>query len=183
MEELEQLITDCKSGKRDAQSKLYRLYAPQLFALCIRYSRDRSEAEDCLHEGFVTIFEKIGQYAGKGSFEGWMKRIVINLALEKYRVRYRLHTVEDMKPYEMQMETSEFLSELNAQQLLELIAELPPRYKMVFNMYAIDGYSHKEIAEEMGITEGTSKSNLARARKILQDKVKQLEMRDRSYAK
>lgn len=130
MEELEQLITDCKSGKRDAQSKLYRLYAPQLFALCIRYSRDRSEAEDCLHEGFVTIFEKIGQYAGKGSFEGWMKRIVINLALEKYRVRYRLHTVEDMKPYEMQMETSEFLSELNAQQLLELIAELPPRYKM-----------------------------------------------------
>ncbi len=171
MENLDQLIDECKSGKQSAQSQLYKAFAPILFGVCVRYARDQTEAEDTLHEGFVTIFNKIEQFANKGSFEGWMKRIVVNIALEKYRKRYRLHTVEDMTIYDSKNVSDDVYSSINAKQLMEYIQELPPRYKMVFNLYAIDGYSHKEIAEEMGIAEGTSKSNLARARKILQNKI------------
>ena len=90
MEELEILITDCKAGKREAQSRLYQLYAPTLFGVCLRYSRDRTEAEDTLHEGFVLIFNKVDQFAFKGSFEGWMKKIMVNLSLEKCRTRFKM---------------------------------------------------------------------------------------------
>jgi len=183
LDQLNQLIEDCKTGKQSAQSQLYRLFAPKLFGVCRRYSRDETEAEDTLHEGFVTILKKIGQFAGKGSFEGWMKRIMVNIALEKYRTRYRLHTVEDIGIYDSNLIAEDVYASLNADQLMELIKQLPPRYKMVFNMYAIDGYNHKEIAEKMGIAEGTSKSNLARARKILQDKIYEIGYMERTYAK
>lgn len=183
MKELDRLILDCKSGKRKAQSTLYQMFAPKLFGVCLRYSRDRTEAEDTLHEGFIKIMSKIGQYSGKGSFEGWMKRIVVNIALEKYRTRYRMQTVEDISIYDQKGESETVYDQLGAEQLLELVAQLPPRYKMVFNLYAIDGFSHKEIAEEMGINEGTSKSNLARARRILQQKVKELGISEKSYVK
>lgn len=182
MEDLNQLIANCKAGKSSAQSELYRLFAPKLFGVSLRYSRDQTEAEDTLHEAFVNIFNKIEQYSGKGSFEGWMKRIVVNLALEKYRTRYRLQTVEDITIYDSKSEYDEIYDAINVTQLMELINELPPRYKMVFNMYAIDGYSHKEIAEEMGINEGTSKSNLARGRKILQDKIIEMGYIKKAYA-
>lgn len=159
------------------------MFAPKLFGVCLRYSRDRTEAEDTLHEGFVKIMSKIGQYSGKGSFEGWMKRIMVNIALEKYRTRYRMQTVEDISIFDQKGESETVYDQMGAEQLLELIAQLPPRYKMVFNLYAIDGFSHKEIAEEMGINEGTSKSNLARARRILQQKVKELGISEKSYVK
>lgn len=183
MENLEQLIEDCKAGKRSAQSTLYKAYASVLYGVCLRYARDVTEAEDTLHEGFVTIFNKIDQFGHKGSFEGWMKRIVVNIALEKYRKRYRLHTVEDITIYDYKTVGEDVYASINAKELMELIKALPPRYKMVFNMYAIDGYNHKEIAKEMGIAEGTSKSNLARARKILQDKIIALNNMDKVYAK
>jgi RNA polymerase sigma factor (sigma-70 family) len=185
LENLEQLIEDCKAGKRQAQSELYRMYSPKLFGVCLRYSRDATEAEDTLHEGFINIFNKIYQFAHKGSFEGWMKRIMVNIALEKFRTRYKVIPVEDISIYDSRSTAPDVYANLAAEQLLELIKLLPPRYKMVFNLYAIDGYNHKEIAEEMGINEGTSKSNLARARKILQDKVLELGLvdLDKSYAK
>ena len=171
MEELEKLITDCKAGKREAQSRLYQLYAPTLFGVCLRYSRDRTEAEDTLHEGFVLIFNKVDQFAFKGSFEGWMKKIMVNLSLEKCRTRFKMQSVEDISVYDSQLADADVYADMNAAKLLELIQNLPPQYRLVFNMYAIDGYSHKEISQALGIAEGTSKSNLARARKILQDKV------------
>ena len=171
MEDLEKLISDCKAGKREAQSRLYEMFAPKLFGVCLRYSRDETEAEDTLHEGFILIFSKIGQFSFKGSFEGWMKRIVVNISLEKCRNRYKMNTVEDISIYESRSVDEDVFAEMNANQLLEMIRDLSPRYRMVFNLFAIDGYSHKEIAEMMGISDGTSKSNLARARKILQDKI------------
>ena len=182
MEELEILITDCKAGKREAQSRLYQLYAPTLFGVCLRYSRDRTEAEDSLHEGFVLIFNKIDQFAFKGSFEGWMKKIMVNLSLEKCRTRFKMQSVEDISIYDSQLADADVYAEMNAAKLLELIQNLPPQYRLVFNMYAIDGYSHKEISQELGIAEGTSKSNLARARKILQDKVVEMGYIGRVYA-
>ncbi len=182
MEELEILITDCKAGKREAQSRLYQLYAPMLFGVCLRYSRDRTEAEDSLHEGFVLIFNKIDQFAFKGSFEGWMKKIMVNLSLEKCRTRFKMQSVEDISIYDSQLADADVYADMNAAKLLELIQNLPPQYRLVFNMYAIDGYSHKEISQELGIAEGTSKSNLARARKILQDKVVEMGYIGRVYA-
>lgn len=182
MEELEILITDCKAGKREAQSRLYQLYAPMLFGVCLRYSRDRTEAEDSLHEGFVLIFNKIDQFAFKGSFEGWMKKIMVNLSLEKCRTRFKMQSVEDISIYDSQLADADVYAEMNAAKLLELIQNLPPQYRLVFNMYAIDGYSHKEISQALGIAEGTSKSNLARARKILQDKVVEMGYIGRVYA-
>jgi RNA polymerase sigma factor (sigma-70 family) len=181
--ELEQLISACKLGKRDAQSKLYHLYAPKLFGVSLRYSRDATEAEDTLHEAFINIFSKIGQYSGKGSFEGWMRRIVVNIALEKYRNRYRIQTVEDVGIYDSRTINDDVYDSLNVEQLMKLVQELPPRYKMVFNLYAIEGYTHKEIGEIMGIDEGTSKSNLSRARKILQDKIFEIGYFEHEYTR
>jgi RNA polymerase sigma-70 factor (ECF subfamily) len=182
LENLEQLINDCKAGRRTAQAKLYELYAPTLFGVCLRYSRDETEAEDTLHEGFITIFNKIGQYAFKGSFEGWMKRIVVNISLEKCRTRFRMTTVEDISIYESSSINEDAYAELNANQLLGMIRSLSPRYQAVFNLYAVDGYTHKEIAEMLGIDEGTSKSNLSRARKILQDKIIEFGYIGKEYA-
>ncbi len=180
-ENLETLINDCKAGKRDAQSQLYKLYAPKLFGVCLRYSRDETEAEDTLHESFIVIFNKIGQYAFKGSFEGWIRKIVVNISFEKCRTRFKMQTVENINIYESKIVERDCLDELNAKQLLELIRGLPPQYRLVFNMYAIDGYTHKEISNELGIAEGTSKSNLARARKILQEKVIELGYIGKAY--
>ncbi|HNW50875.1 MAG TPA: RNA polymerase sigma factor [Prolixibacteraceae bacterium] len=182
MEDLDQLINDCKAGKREAQSRLYSQYAPKLFGVCLRYSRDETEAEDTLHEAFITIFNKIGQFAFKGSFEGWMKRIVVNISLEKCRSRYKMNTVEDISIYESASINEDVYAELNAGQLLAMIRDLSPRYRMVFNLYAIDGYMHKEIAEMLNISEGTSKSDLARARKILQDKIIEFGYIGKEYA-
>lgn len=183
MENLDQLIEDCKAGKQSAQSQLYKAFAPVLFGVCMRYARDQTEAEDTLHDGFLIIFNKIEQYAHKGSFEGWMKRIMVNIALEKFRKRYRLQTVDDMNVYDYKAVNEDVYAQMNANQLMEIVQQLPPRYKMVFNLYAIDGFNHSEIAGMMEIAEGTSKSNLARARKILQDKIFEMGYIDKSYAK
>jgi RNA polymerase sigma factor (sigma-70 family) len=183
LENLEKLIQGCQEGKGKAHSELYKRFSPMLFGVCLRYSSDKAEAEDTLHEGFITIFKKIGQYAFKGSFEGWMRKVVVNHALEKYRKRSKMTTVEDMKVFDGTHSTEDSESDLNAQQLMELINELSPQYKLVFNLYAIDGYNHKEIANMLNISEGTSKSNLARARKILQEKMKDYGFIKSEYAR
>jgi len=126
-----------------------------------------------MQEGFVRVFNKICQFEFKGSFEGWIKRIMVNTALEKFRKNDRLYPVEEMKIFESIEYVEETISSISANDLLRIIQELPPRYRMVFNLFAIEGYSHLEIAEMMNISEGTSKSNLSRARVILQKSVKE----------
>ena len=166
---LKQLIQ--KSKKRDikSQSEIYQLFAGKLFALCLKYSKTHQEAEDNLQEAFITIFNKMDQYKFKGSFEGWMKRIVINTALQTYRKKNVLNLVEENFPEEVEVEVNE--DKISLDFLMKIIRELPDRYRMVFNLYVLDGYSHKDISGMLGIVEGTSKSNLSRARLILKEKV------------
>ncbi len=168
---LEETILKCVSGDRKAQTALYNYFAGKMYGVCLRYSKDATEAEDNLQEGFVRVFTKIDQFGFKGSFEGWMRRVMVNTSLEKFRKHNHLYPVEDMMVFEGVQFEEDTISTISATDLLKIIQELPPRYKMVFNLYAIEGYSHQEIADLMKITEGTSKSNLSRARVILQKKV------------
>jgi RNA polymerase sigma-70 factor (ECF subfamily) len=171
LKDLRQLIIDSAAGKQKAMAELYQLFAPKMFGVCLRYSKDHSEAEDNLQEGFLKVFEKIGSFRHEGSFEGWVRRIMVNVALEKFRKYHLLHPVEDMGIYDGPELNDNIISEISAQDLMKIIQELPPRYKMVFNLYVFEGLNHKEIAAQMKISVGTSKSNLARARVILKEKV------------
>jgi len=166
---LEELIDHCKQGNRKAQAQLYRKYASVLFGISLKYSRNKTEAEDNLHDSFMTIFDKIGQYSGKGSFEGWIKRITVNTVLQKYRKEEHLNVVSENT--EDIVEVDSGFEDINLTTLLQCIQELPNKYRMTFNMYVLDGYTHKEISEKLGTSTGTSKSNLARARMILKEKI------------
>lgn len=171
MEDLSKLIKECAAGKSRAQARVYELFAPKMFGVCLRYSKDTTEAEDSLQDGFLKVFEKIGTFRHEGSFEGWIRRIMINVSLEKYRKQHILHPVEDVAVFEEAKFSNDIIAAIAAKDLLKVIQELPPRYKMVFNLYVFDGLNHKEISEEMQISVGTSKSNLARARLILKKKI------------
>ncbi len=166
---LKKLIKQCQNKELKAQKALYELYSSKLFSLCLKYSKNYAEAQDNLQDAFISIYENIHQFKHKGSFEGWMKRIAINTALQRYRNQkvFSLNYEENI----IQPENDYVENNISLQELLKCIQELPNRYRMVFNLYVLDGYSHKEIAEMMEISEGTSKSNLARGRKILKHKV------------
>jgi RNA polymerase sigma-70 factor (ECF subfamily) len=166
---LEQLIIKCKKNNRNAQGELYNRYAKKLFTLCLKYSKDYAESEDNLQDAFVTIFKKIKQYNNKGSFEGWMKRIVINTALQRYRKSSVLDVIKDDTVIEDVVEVE--AEQVPLEFLLEIIQQLPDKYRLVFNLYVLDQFSHKEIAEMLNISVGTSKSNLSRARHILKEKL------------
>lgn len=166
---LEQLITKCKKRELKAQEQLYRLYSGKLFSICLKYSRNYAEAEDTLQDSFLTIFKKIAQYNHKGSFEGWMKRIAINTALQRYRKQPVFEIVDEEALKTPEVEIDE--ETISLDYLLNIVQSLPDRYRMVFNLYVLDGFSHKEIAELLNISTGTSKSNLARARGILKEKI------------
>ncbi len=167
---VEEIIKGCLKGSRRDQELLYRKHSARLYAVCLQYSGNDDEAKDILQEGFIKIFENLQSYKFEGSFEGWMRRIVVNTALEKYRSRNNLYKVEDIDQIaETEAEPDgEDYTGLEAADLLEIIRELPPKYRMVFNLYALEGFSHKEISKMVNISEGTSKSNLSRARMILQ---------------
>ncbi|MEH6658815.1 RNA polymerase sigma factor [Leeuwenhoekiella marinoflava] len=165
----EQLIKDCKKKKPKAQEELYRRYSRTLFSVALKYARNYSEAEDILQESFITIFNKVEQFKFKGSFEGWLKRIVINTALQRYRKQSVFELVNEENIEQVEVEVDE--DEISLEFLLQIVQELPDRYRLVFNLYALDGYSHKDIAQMLKISEGTSKSNLSRARIILKEKV------------
>ena len=166
---LDRLIENCKKQNAEAQSQLYKLYSSKLFSLCLKYSKNYAEAEDVLQDAFITIFNKIEQYSGKGSFEGWIKRITINTALQRYRNVAVFDIINEQDIAEVTVEIDD--TALSMDYLLKIIQELPDRYRLVFNLYVLDGYSHKEISELMSISEGTSKSNLSRARLILKEKI------------
>jgi RNA polymerase sigma-70 factor (ECF subfamily) len=180
-ENLDDILNGCQSGKRKAQEQLFNLFSEEMFGVCLYYSKDYTEAEDTLHEGFMKVFQKISQFQQKGSLAGWIKRIMINTALEKFRKHNQLYAVGDELELETDGAPPDVIDELSNQDLLQMVQQLSPKYRMVFNLYAIDGYSHKEISEMLGISEGTSKSNLARARYILQEKVRKYYYSDISF--
>jgi RNA polymerase sigma factor (sigma-70 family) len=173
LSEIKEIIKGCLAGNRKDQELLYRRHAAKLYAVCLQYSGNNEEARDILQEGFIKIFENLGNYKHEGSFEGWMRRITVNTALEKFRSRNNLYKVDDIDqiPEPDAEPDNQDYAGLEAADLLDIIRELPPKYRMVFNLYAIEGYSHKEISEMINISEGTSKSNLSRARTILQRRV------------
>lgn len=166
---LKKLIKNCKKKDRNAQSEIYQLYAGKLFGLCLKYSRNYQEAQDNLQNGFITIFDKIDQYKFKGSFEGWIKRIIINTALQTYREKSVLNLITEEIPEEKEELVEE--ENISLDFLLQIIQELPNKYRLSFNLYVLDDYSHREIAGLLDISEGTSKSNLSRARAILRRKI------------
>ena len=177
---LEQLISNCKKNDTKAQSQLYKLFSSKLFSICLKYSRNYAEAEDNLQDSFMTIFKKIEQYNNRGSFEGWIKRITINTALQRYREKsvFKIVNEENIKDVSVEIEDDDISIDF----LLKIIQELPDRYRLVFNLYVLDGYSHKDVAKMLSITTGTSKSNLARARSILKEKIENYKARQASQS-
>ena len=166
---LEELILNCKNQDVKAQEELYNKFSSILFSVCLKYSPNYHEAEDNLQDAFITIFNRIEQFKGKGSFEGWMKRVTVNTVLQKYRKQrvFNLSNEEQLEEAEIEIEDNAVPLDF----LLKIVQELPDRYRLVFTMYVLDDYAHKEISEIVGISVGTSKSNLARARGILKVKV------------
>lgn len=165
---LDQIINDCKKNNSKAQEQLYQLFSKKFFGVCLKYSSNYADAQDNLQDGFLIIFRKINQFSGKGSFEGWAKRVMINNALQKFKgVRYLELTNENIAEDDVEIDDENVPIEY----LMQIIQELPDQYRLVFSLYVLDGYSHKEIAETLKITTGTTKSNLSRARLILKEKI------------
>jgi RNA polymerase sigma factor (sigma-70 family) len=172
LEQLKQLIEGCINGHRKSQNRLYVILMPKMFGVCLRYSKNREEAEEILQEGFIRVFEFIHQYHFTGSFEGWVRKIMVNCALQKYRNKRQMHAVVNIDNTVIEsISNEEILSRLGTKELLEMVQQLSPGYRMVFNLYVFEGMKHREIAEHLGISEGTSKSNLSDARSFLQKAV------------
>ncbi len=169
---LTDLVEGCLSNDRRAQEQLYRWLSPRLFPVCLRYAPDREAAEDILQEGFIKLFQKLSSYRREGSFEGWARRIIVNTAIEHFRRIKPVLSLED-QPLAQEPSLKETgITMLEAKELNKLIQTLPVGYRTVFNMYAVEGYNHAEIAEKLGISEGTSKSQYSRAKKWLQEQLK-----------
>jgi RNA polymerase sigma-70 factor (ECF subfamily) len=167
---LDQLIKACKKQQLSAQSELYITYKDTLYTLCLKYCKNTEEAEDNLQDAFLSIFQNIKRYKGKGSFEGWMKRITINKAIDKYKKDLFVDSeINDDLLADTEIEAIEHQLPLDT--ILNVIQELPNRYRLIFNLYEMDGFSHKEIADLLKISVGTSKSNLHRAKLILKEKI------------
>ena len=167
--ELKKLIRRCKQQDIKSKRLLYEMFSDVLFSISLKYSRNYTEAEDNLQDAFLQIFEKIHQFQHKGSFEGWLKRVTINICLQRYRHQkvFELINEEALKSEEVYVEDQEYSLPF----LLDCIQSLPDRYRLVFNLYILDGFSHKEIAAKLNISVGTSKSNLSRAKDILRRRI------------
>ncbi|WP_138993068.1 RNA polymerase sigma factor [Larkinella sp. C7] len=177
-----QLITALQRADSRAQKALFERYSSKMLAICVRYVSNRYEAEEILMDGFMRVFEKIGQYKSEGSFEGWIRRIMVNESLMYLRKNKQWRAeiaLEDVAP---EADTTFADQDLMAEDLMNLLEQLPAGYKTVFNLYAIEGYSHAEIAESLGITESTSKSQLHRARALLQRLLTQLDVKKKSIS-
>lgn len=169
------IVAGCKLGNRQMQEMLYKQSAAKMFAICMRYAKDRMEAEDVLQMGYIKVFGKLNEFKGEGSFEGWMRKIMVNTAIESYRKNLRSLTFVQIDDVYDQPQVGFDYDSLGVKDLMKLIQNLADGYRVVFNMYTIEGYSHKEIAKELGISEGASKSQLSRARAILQKEIIKME--------
>jgi RNA polymerase sigma factor (sigma-70 family) len=166
------LIKGCIDGDRRMQESLYNRFSPRMYAVCLRYAGNAEEAEDILQEGFIKIFKKLDTFRSEGSFEGWIRRIFVNTAIEHFRRKRYLQTVSEKEENTIEGKDISVLDKMAAKDIMALIKELSPGYRTVFNMYVVEGYTHKEIADMLNISEGTSKSQLSRAKVILQGLVK-----------
>jgi RNA polymerase sigma factor (sigma-70 family) len=162
------LVEGCKKADRTAQRQLYEKYSSRMYGICLRYVRADIEAEDVLMKGFMKVFANIDRYAGTGSLEGWIKKIIVNEALEYLRRNKKLFLHTEIEAADFEPDFNLLDNKLETEELMKMIQQLPPGYQAVFNLYAIEGYAHKEIAEMLGISENTSKSQLSRARQQLQ---------------
>lgn len=182
---LEQLINGCRRGDRDAQRKLYEFFHGKMMGICMRYANCRDEAAVILNTGFFKVFKKIDKYdAEQGQIEAWISRIMINTAIDHYRKEIRKGRTVEISDARFEQQQPMAVDQLNAEDILKLVQQLTPAYRAVFNLYAIEGYSHKEIADQLGISEGTSKSNLAKARKKLQAAMEeQFAIKQTNYAR
>jgi RNA polymerase sigma-70 factor (ECF subfamily) len=169
----EKLVQNCIRGRSDAQEQLYKMHYRVMFGVCLRYAQDRDAAEDILQEGFIKVFNNLAKYRNEGSLEGWIRRIMVNTALDHYRKTSRLVPITDLEQAKQESVSADAISDMRTEELLKLIQALPDGYRTVFNLYAIEGYNHQEIAEKLGISEGTSKSQLSRAREYLQRQIHQ----------
>jgi RNA polymerase sigma-70 factor (ECF subfamily) len=173
---IEDLIENCKAGERKAQERLYKQFASKMLGVCLRYANDRMEAEDMLQNGFIRVFQKIADFRNEGSFEGWVRRIMVHTSIEYYRKHHKMLLVADLEEAGKEPSVNAAaIARLDAKDLMGLIQQLSPGYRMVFNLYAIEGYSHREIGVIMDISEGASKSQLSRARAILKEQITQSE--------
>ena len=180
----DELIRRCKAGERKAQELLYNQFAGKMLGVCLRYAADKMQAEDMLQNGFIKVFQKMVDYRGEGLFEGWVRRIMVHSSIEYYRKHHKMLQIVDMDEpgYEVAVNPVA-TANLGAKDLMALIQQLSPGYRVVFNLYAIEGYSHKEIAEIAGISEGASKSQLSRARGILKEQIEKMEGNRYEYAR
>ena len=172
LKDLKHLVRGCLAKDRSSQKKIYEIYSPSMMGLCLRYCRNREEAEEVLQDGFLQVFKNISQFQFRGYFEGWMRRIMINCALQRYRGK--INDLQILPLSEQQNfipQYTDFVDRLSEKELIQRIQTLPPACRMVFNLYVFDGLKHREIAELLHITEGTSKSNLSDARQILKSQL------------
>lgn len=173
MEDFREIIEGCISGDDRAHEKLYRLLAPKMYGLCLRLAKNRAEAEDNLQDGFLTVFTKLKDFRHEGSFEGWVRKIMVNISVDRHRKKRQLVLVDELKKIDNATSDEETLADLPVEDIVRVIQELPPQYRMVFNLYVMEGYNHAEISDALGISEGTSKSDLSRAREILRFKLRE----------
>ena len=170
-----ELWEGCKKNKRKYQELLYRKYAKKMYGICLSYARDRAMAQDILQDGFVKVFQKIKTFKAQGSLEGWIRRIITNTALDHLRQRSRqMDFIDVNQEVEEEKIDQTILDKINTDGILEKVSQLPNGARTVFNLYAVEGYTHKEIAQKLNITEGTSKSQYKRARAMLKDLIKDL---------
>lgn len=167
----DELIKGCIRENRDCQRALYERFAGKMMTVCVRYTRHRLEAEDILQEGFIKVFNNISKFQNKGSFEGWVRRIMINTALSNYNKSSFKKELIGLADYQSGVEQPKAIQQLTADEIMAVINTLPDGYKIVFNLYVIEEYSHKEIAEMLDITPSTSRSQLVKARRMLQKKI------------
>lgn len=170
-EELDILIKGCKRGKRDCQEQLYRWFARDMYALCLSYTRDEVTAQDILQEGFLKVFRKIGNYNYTGSFEGWIRRTIVNTAIDHLRKEKRISNYIEYTNSELFADSHSIYHKLNLDQILSYVRQLPDGARTILNLFAIEGYSHKEISEMLSISVGTSKSQYNRARNLLKEMI------------
>ena len=170
MPELDEIVDGCIKGQRKFQELLYRNFAGKMFAVCMRYSYSREDAEDMLQEGFLKAFNSIEKFRGDGSFEGWLRRIFVNTSIEMFRKNSKMYPLTELNQSvaNNQVVSNDIVSNMSANEMMQMIQKLSPGYRVAFNLYAIEGFTHKEIGDMMGISEGTSKSQVARARMLLQ---------------
>jgi RNA polymerase sigma-70 factor (ECF subfamily) len=171
----QQLIEGCKKGNRLAQKEFYDTYSRKMMGVCLRYVSDRETARDILQEGFIKVFTSIDSYAGAGSFEGWMRKVFVNCALEHLRKSDVLRGAVELN-YSNEVSDSDYsvIANMSANELMKMVQELPAGFRTIFNLFAIEGFSHREISNMLGITESTSRSQYTRARQLLQRKIKEL---------